>query len=62
MIGRRVERYLDKKISFPGGGGGGGGGGAPALHISRKKGSFFCTQARNMGVKIPLQSTNYTRL
>ena len=58
-------------------GGGGGGGGAPALRISRKKGSFFktsscprfckrrvlyCTQVRSMGVKIPLQSTKYTRL
>ena len=51
-------------------------GAAPALHISRKKGSFFktacprywkrrvlfCTLVRNMGVKIPLQSTKYTRL
>ena len=66
----------------PGGGGGGGGsqiqrGAAPALRISRKKGSFFktfpcprfckrrvlfCTQIRSMGVKIPLQSTKYTRL
>ena len=69
-----------------GGGGGGGGGGtqvqsqrgaAPALRISRKKGSIFktsacprfckrrvlfCTQVRSMGVKIPLQSTKYTRL
>ena len=50
---------------------------APALRISRKKGSFFktsaclrfckrrvlfCTQVRSMGVKIPLQSTKYTRL
>ena len=51
-------------------------GAAPALRISRKKGSFFktaclrfCkrrvlfrTQVRSMGVKIPLQSTEYTRL
>ena len=50
---------------------------APALRILRKKGSFFktsacprfckrrvlfCTQVRSMGVKIPLQSTKYTRL
>ena len=50
---------------------------APALRISRKKGSFFktsacprfckrkvlfCTHVRSMGVKIPLQSTKYTRL
>ena len=50
-------------------------GAAPALRISRKKGSFlktsacprfskrrvlFCTQVRSMGVKIPLQSTKYT--
>ena len=50
---------------------------APALRISRKKGSFFktsacprfckrrvlfCTQVRSMGVKIPFQSTKYTRL
>ena len=50
---------------------------AVALRISRKKGSFFktsacprfckrrvlfCTQVRSMGVKIPLQSTKYTRL
>ena len=50
---------------------------APSLRISRKKGSFFktsacprfckrrvlfCTQIRSMGVKIPLQSTKYTRL
>ena len=48
----------------------------PSLRISRKKGSFFktsacprfcirrvlfCTQVRSMGVKIPLQSTKYTR-
>ena len=66
----------------PGGGGGGGGtqvqrGAAPALRISRKKGSFFktsacprfckirvlfCTKVRSMGVKIILQSTKYTRL
>ena len=75
----------------PGGGGGGAlryrggrgtqvprrGEGAPALRISRKKGSFFktsacprfckervlfCTQVRSMGVKIHLQSTKYTRL
>ena len=54
-----------------------GGGGAPSVRISRKKGSFFktsacprfckrrvlfCTQVRSMGVKIPLQSTKYTRL
>ena len=66
-----------------GGGGGGGGGGtqvqrgaAPALRISRKKGSFFktsaCprflegyffgTQVRSIGVKIPLQSLKYTRI
>ena len=53
------------------------GGAAPSLRISRKKGSFFktsacprfckrrvlfCTQVRSMGVKIPLQSTKYTRL
>ena len=52
-------------------------GGAPALRISWKKGSFFktttcarfckrwvlfCTQVRSMRVKIPLQSTKYTRL
>ena len=52
-------------------------GAAPALRISRMKGSFlktsacqrfckrkvlFCTQVRSMGVKIPLQSTKYTRL
>ena len=52
-------------------------GAAPSLRISRKKGSFFktsacprfckrrvlfCTQVRSMGVKIPLQSTKYTRL
>ena len=52
-------------------------GAAPALRISREKGSFFktsacprfckrrvlfCTQVRSMGVKIPLQSTKYTRL
>ena len=52
-------------------------GAAPALRISRKKGSFFktsacprfckrrvlfCTQVRIIGVKIPLQSTKYTRL
>ena len=51
--------------------------GKPTLRISRKKGSFFktsacprfckrrvlfCTQVRSMGVKIPLQSTNYTQL
>ena len=61
----------------PGGGGGGvTEGGRPSLHISKKKGSFFmtacqrfckrrvlfCTQVRSMGVKIPLQSTKYTRL
>ena len=68
-------------IEFPGGGGGGGGGGvtqvqrgpAPALRISRKKGSFFktsacppfckrrvlfCTQVRSMGVKIPYNPRN----
>ena len=54
-----------------------GGGGAPVLRISPKKGYFlrpphvrnfvkegyfFCTQVRSMGVKIPLQSTKYTRL
>ena len=27
-----------------------------------KEGYFFCTQVRSMGVKIPLQSTKYTRL
>ena len=52
-------------------------GAAHALRISRKKGSFFktsacprfckrrvlfCNQVRSMGVKIPLQSTKYTRL
>ena len=52
-------------------------GAAPSLRISRKKGCFFktsacprfckrrvlfCTQVRSMGVKIPLQSTKYTRL
>ena len=52
-------------------------GAAPSLRISPKKGSFFktsacpqfckrrvlfCTQVRSMGVKIPLQSTKYTRL
>ena len=52
-------------------------GAAPSLRISRKKGSFFkasacprfckrrvhfCNQVRSMGVKIPLQSTKYTRL
>ena len=52
-------------------------GAAPVLRISRKKGSsfktsacprfckrrvLFCTQVRSMGVKIPLQSTKYTRL
>ena len=66
----------------PGGGGGGGGGGhsgteggggAPALHISRKKGSFFktsacprfckrsvlfCTQVRSMGSKFPYNPWN----
>ena len=57
--------------SGPGAGGGGGGGG------EGKKGSFlktfvcprfckrralFCTQVRSMGVKIPLQSTKFTRL
>ena len=72
----------DSPNVLAGGGGGGGGtqvqrGAAPALHISRKKGSFFktsacsrfckrrvlfCTQVRSMGVKIPLQSTKYTRL
>ena len=51
-------------------------GAAPSLRISRKKGSFFktsacprfckrrvlfCTQVQSMGVKIPLQSTKYTR-
>ena len=60
-----------------GGGGGGGGGGAPALRISRKKGSFlrpphvrdfvkegyfFVPRYKVWGVKIPLQSTKYTRL
>ena len=75
--------FLSSLTSVPGGGGGGGGGtqvqsgAAPALHISRRKGSFFktsacprfckrrvlfCTQVRSMGVKIPLQSTKYTRL
>ena len=52
-------------------------GAAPSVRISRKKGSFFktstcprfckrwvlfCTKVRSMGVKIPLQSTKYTRL
>ena len=60
-----------------GGGHSGTEGGAPSLRISRKKGSFFkisacprfckrrvlfCTQVRSMEVKIPLQSTRYTRL
>ena len=60
-------------VTYPGG----RGGAAPSLPISRKKGSFFktsacprfCkrrvlfrTQERSMGVKIPLQSTKYTRL
>ena len=67
-----VKPYVGKPV---GGGGGGGGGGtqvqrgaAPALRISRRKGSFFttsacprickrrvlfCTQVRSMGVKIP---------
>ena len=49
---------------------------APALHISRKKGSYFktayprfckrrvlfCTKVQSMGVNIPLQSTKYTVL
>ena len=52
-------------------------GAAPSVRITRKKGSFFktstcprfckrrvlfCTKVRSMGVKIPLQSTKYTRL
>ena len=52
------------------------GGAAPSLRISRKKGSLFktsacpqfckrrvlfCSKVRSMGVKIPLQSTKYTR-
>ena len=60
-----------------GGGHSGTEGAAPSLRFSRKKGSFFktsacprfckrrvlfCTQVRSMGVKIPLQSTKYTRL
>ena len=63
--------------SRPGGGTQVQRGAAPALRISRKKGSFFktsacprfckrrvlfCTQVRSMGVKIPLQSTKYARL
>ena len=64
--------------SLPGGGGTEvQRGAAPSLGISRKKGPFFktsacprfckrrvlfCTQVRSMGVKIPLQSTKYTRL
>ena len=58
-------------------GGGGGGGAAPVLRISRKKGSFLrpphvCDFVKEgyfsepryevWGVKIPLQSTTYTRL
>ena len=43
----------------PGGGGGSGGGGGGG---GVKEGCFFCTQVRSMGVKIPLQSTKYTRL
>ena len=83
--------YVNKRLSpvaytLPGGGGGGGGhsgtgggggGGAPALRISRKKGSFlrpphvrdfvkegyfFVSRYEVSGVKIPLQSTKYTRL
>ena len=72
--------FRSKEDQGPGGGGGGTQvqrGVAPALRISRKKGSFFktyacprfckrrvlfCTQVRSMGVKIPLQSTKFTRL
>ena len=76
------DKLLTAATSSRGGGGGGGGshvqrGAAPALRISRKKGSsfktsaclrfckrrvLFCTQDRSMGVKIPLQSTKYTQL
>ena len=79
----RPTGIVAAKYDARGGGGGGGGGiqvqrgAAPALRISRKKGSFFktsacprfcqrrvlfCTQVRSMGVKIPLQSRKHTRL
>ena len=56
--------------------GGGGGGGTSVTYFAEegvffktsacpqfcKRGVLFCTQVRSMGVKIPLQSTKYTRL
>ena len=74
-VGTTLE--LGMTSIYPGGGTQIQRGGAPALRISRKKGSFFktftcprfckrrvlfCSQVRSMGVKIPLQSTKYTRL
>ena len=50
---------------------GGGGGGAlrkkgslrpPHVRNFCKRRVLFCTKVRSMGVKIPLQSTKYTRL
>ena len=57
----------------PGGGGGGGGGGGVGCALRFREGPhpryvfrgrrvLFCTQVRSTGVKIPLQSTKYTRL
>ena len=73
---KSYAKIQDKHLIKPRGGGDTEGC-APALRISRNMGSFFktsaclrfckrrvlfCTQVRSMGVKIPLQSTKYTRL
>ena len=73
----RIDGLRVRGHDSPGGGTQVQRGAAPSLRISRKKGSFFktsacprfckrrvlfCTQVRSMGVKIPLQSTKYTRL
>ena len=51
MIDRRVERYLDKKISFPGGGGGGGG---HLRYIFRGRRGLFLYPGTKYGGQNPL--------